>query len=280
MTDTYTNYESSVEAGRPIQFYRFTLGTIVWTYVNIDSDQTVGGVVWQACSISDDGIKQTGEAQSDSMTITAPDDIGPAVAFNGSPPSTDVTVEILRMHEGMTTLRVCFVGSITQVGSPKAGQALLTVQTMSATMKRTGLRLCYQRACPYAVYDPKTCTVDKSTHAIASFVRSIDGFDILCDDAATQPDNYFANGFIEWIHPVRGVQQILIESSLSSGGNGPGTLTLFDDVQELNIGQPITLYAGCDKTPKTCQVVFNNYVNYGGYEYMPGKSPYDGDPIF
>lgn len=275
MTDTYTSYEASIEQGRPIQFYRYTLGLNVWRYVNTDQDIQVGGELFHACPMSDDGIKQTGEAQSDAMSITTPDWVGPAVLYTSSPPSKDVNVEILRMHEGMTTLRICYVGIITQVGFPRPGQAVISVQTMSATMKRTGLRLCYQRSCPYAVYDPNTCKADKTAHAIVSFIRSITAMNIVVDGAIGLPDHFFAAGFMEWTDPVRGVQQIMIEES-----ERHGVLTLFDDVQELAIGQPVTIYPGCDQTPTACQVVFANYDNYGGFEYMPGKSPYDGNPIF
>lgn len=276
MIDTYTTYESSIEQGRPIQFYRFTLGSTIWTYTSADQDLVVSGQTWLSTPITDDGIKQTGEAQSEQMSITAPDDVGPAVVYATSPPSADIKVEILRMHEGMTTLRICFVGTVVQVGYPHPGQCLISVQTMSATMRRTGLRICYQRACPYALYDTQTCRADKTAHALPGFIRSINGYVINVDEAIESTDNVFAGGFLEWQHPVRGTQRIMIESSLGTGG----ALTIFDDVQELNVGMPITVYPGCDKTPTTCQTVFNNYVNYGGFEFMPGKSPYDGNPIF
>lgn len=275
MSDTYTSYEASIEQGRPLRFYRFTLGTVIWRYVNADEDITVAGQTFLACPISDDGIKQTGEAQADAMQITAPDNVGPAIVYSTSPPSKELGVEILQMHEGMTTLRICYVGTVSQVGSPRAGQALISVQTMSATMKRTGLRLCYQRSCPYAVYD-LSCKVNKADHAIHTFIRSITGSVVRSDGAVAKPDGFFANGFMEYTDPVRGVQQIMIESSTGTSGD----LAVFDDVQELAVGQPITLYPGCNQTPDVCQVVFNNYLNYGGWEYMPGKSPYDGNPIF
>lgn len=279
MSDTYSSYESSTEQGRPIQFYRFTLpvegqSPIIWTYTNADEDITVGGQTFMTSPITDDGIKETGEAAGDAMKITAPDNVGPAVAYGSSPPAAGIKVEILRMHEGMTTLRICYVGEISGIGNTKPGQCEITALTMSATMKRTGLRICYQRPCPYSLYDTLTCKVDKASHGVGSYIRSINGTIVFIDAAVSKPENYFAGGFVEWPHPVHGLQRIMIESSTSDGN-----VVIFDDVQELAVGQPVTIYPGCAKTPDACRS-FDNYVNYGGFEYMPGKSPYDGNPIF
>lgn len=276
MTDTYDNYEKSTEQGQPIEFYRFTLGSIMWFYTNADEDLTVGMTTWLTKAITDDGIKQKGDAQGESMTITCPDDLGPAVVYSNNPPGAELKVEKLRMHEGMTTLRVVYVGNVTQVGFPKPGQCSISVQALSASMRRTGLRLGYQRPCPYALYDQLTCKVDKTVFALAGYIRSIAGMTIVIDAAGNKPDGYFASGFIEWSDPVRGLERVMIESSIGS----TATLTVFDDVRELAVGMPITIYPGCDQTPNVCKTRFNNYVNYGGWEYMPGKSPYDGNPIF
>ncbi|ELF9250511.1 phage BR0599 family protein, partial [Salmonella enterica] len=52
------------------------------------------------------------------------------------------------------------------------------------------------------------------------------------------------------------------------------TLHLFGGTTGLQVGQPVKLYPGCDRTIATCDNKFANHLNYGGQPHMPGKSPY------
>jgi hypothetical protein len=45
-------------------------------------------------------------------------------------------------------------------------------------------------------------------------------------------------------------------------------------------GDPVVAYAGCKRTVRECIDKFDNYDNYGGFPHIPGRSPYDGNPVF
>lgn len=265
---SFDTYESSVEDGRPIRFYRFTLGSTVWRYTTADQDLTVAAAVWKARAISDDGIKQTGDATTDALNITGPNNLGPTVVYSSSAPQTPIKAEILEMHEGMTALRVIYIGEVVQVNPNRPGGAVITCQTLSASMRRQGLRLGWSRTCPYAHYDALTCKVDKADFAVAATVQSISGFAVTVNVNGGQ-DGYFRGGFAEWSHPVRGYYAVTIESHTGY------VLTMFDDTSEMYPGMQITLYPGCARTESAC-TSFNNILNYGGCSKMPGKSPFDG----
>lgn len=266
---SYDAYESSSEGGKPIRFYRFTLGSTVWRYAVRDEDVTIDGVTWKARVITDDGVKQTGDATTDALNITAPMNIGPAVVYQSSPPSTPIKAEILEMHEGMVTPRVIYSGEVVQVNPSRPAVAVLTCQTLTATMQRQGLRLGWQKTCPYDHYNPLTCKVPKASHALNVTIQSISGFNVTVSGLTGQPNNKFAAGMMEWTHPVRGAYGIMIEAQTGS------VLTMFDDTSDLYPGLQVTIYPGCARTQDACRS-FNNIVNYGGCPNMPGKSPYDG----
>jgi uncharacterized phage protein (TIGR02218 family) len=265
---SYDAYESSLDSARPIRFYRFTLGSAVWRYTNADENLTIGGVTWKACAISDDGIRQSGEATSDSMTISAPNNIGPAAVFAVSAPASEISAEILMLHEGMTVPNVAYVGDVVQVNFSTPNGCRITCQTISASMRRQGLRLGWQRTCPYMHYDPLTCKVPKASHAVQCTVQSVSGFQVTVDISG-YGNQVFAGGFAEWVHPVRGLHAITIEAQT---GN---LLVMFDDTSDMYPGLQITIYKGCARTEDACKT-FNNILRYGGFSKMPGKSPYDG----
>lgn len=265
----FGTYESSAESGQPIQFYRFTLGSNVWRYTSADQDLTVGGVVWLSEPVSDDGVRQSGETASDTMNVDCPDHIGPAAVFAVSPPSTDIQIEVLRAHAGDNALQVIYVGDIIQVNRPRPGQARLVCQSLSLTMRRMGLRLAYQRTCPYVVFDPLTCKLAKGPLAVTGTVQSVTGFVVQAQAFGSLAAGRLTGGFLEWTHPSQGTKTLTIEQHTGSA------LLMFDDTSDLYPGLAVTAYPGCARTTAACES-FGNLPNYGGFPYMPGKSPFDG----
>jgi hypothetical protein len=58
------------------------------------------------------------------------------------------------------------------------------------------------------------------------------------------------------------------------------TFTVLGSTAGLDVGDYITAYPGCGRTRAECKNKFNNLPNYGGFAHLPGKSPFEGDPVF
>lgn len=272
---TFQAYESSMEDGRPVTLYRFTLGTTVWRYTSHDRDVLLpDGTVWKSVAISDEGIKQSGEAASDAMNISAPITIGPVQAHLVTPPSQAIQVVILRKHVDSDDVTAAWAGEVMQVNPAVPGQARITCETTAVSMRREGLRLAWQRTCPYALYDSVTCKVNKAGYALPLIVLERAGFSIRTNVAESMPDGWFGGGFIQWMHPVRGME---FRGINYHKGN---TLGIFGAVEDIYNGLRVTAYPGCSRTAAVCASKFNNLDNYGGVPNMPGKSPFDGNPVF
>lgn len=270
---SFNTLESSTEDGQPILLFRFTSGSIVWRYTSraqpyIDPD----GNTWQSVAISDtSGVRQSGEAAADALTIECPITLGPVQAHQ-QPGAPDIHVAMLRTHEGDSELKVTYSGEIAQVNFVGVGMALVTCETTSVTMKRPGLRLPWQKNCPYALYDPHTCKVDKDDYGTNERVQTISGFTITI--TGTPPaDGYLNGGYMTWLSP-RGVEYRGIESNVGA------TLLVFGLTGDMYPGLLMTLYPGCAMDKATCTDKFDNLLNYGGVPNLPGKSPFDGKPVF
>lgn len=272
---TFAAYEASTEDAQPLALYRFTLGETVWRYTSADHDVMLqDGTVWSSVAISDEGIKQSGEAASDAMNITAPITIGPVQVHLTTPPAQAIQIVILRTHVGSTDVSAAWAGEVMQVNPVTPGQARLTCETTAVSMRREGLRLSWQRTCPYALYDPITCKVPKAAYATSIIVVAKSGFTLGVQGASIHPDGWFNGGFLQWQHPVRGTEYRGISWHVGD------TLTIFGTVDDIYEGLRATAYPGCSRTVSSCRDKFNNLVNYGGVPHMPGKSPFDGSPVF
>lgn len=271
----FDNDEDSIEDGRPLRLYRFSLNDKTWRYTSADADVTKGGYTWLATPISDEGVSQTGESTTDALTISATTDIVPAQLYMAYPPARPVQVAIFDAHEDSNDIRAVYAGEITGMNITSPGSATFTAETIAASMSREGLRLGWQRACPYALYDPVTCKVNKATFAVAGTVASVTDNEVQVASLATALPNLFSGGFLEWTDPVRGLERRPIEYHSAT------LLIMFGTADGITPGLVVTVYPGCDRTTGVngCQR-FGNLDNYGGAPGMQGVSPFDGTPVF
>jgi hypothetical protein len=225
---TYATQEESIEDGQPFHLYRFTLGDTIWRYTTADQNQTIDGQEWRAVAIEDSGVSQTGEISADALSITASWTIGPAQVYMSTPPSEPIIVERLGMHEGIAVPVVNYVGEILQVNFPTPGQVVISAHTLSATMRRAGLRLGWQRTCPYALYDPTTCKVNPADFSVVAKVEAVDGFQITLSNL--QAGANYQGGYYEWEHPTRGTQRTAIGSYSDTGVAPPTTIVSYSYV--------------------------------------------------
>lgn len=280
----FSDIENSLQFGRPISFYEFAFGSVIWRYTTAEEPIVAGGFTWEPAAISDDGVRQTGEISNDGTGIDAPSWIGPGQLFMSAAPSRDVRVRILDKHEQSPDMVVRYSGVISQVGFPAPGRCKITCDTLQATMERDGLRLGWQRSCPYALYDPLTCRVNKASWSADFFVTQVIDYTATVIitggpiQTAARVRAYLDNGFIEWTHPLRGVELLAIDTHEFVSGD-THTFTFLGDPGELAPGATGKVYRGCSFTPESCQS-FSNYDNYGGVPGLPSKSPFDGTPIF
>lgn len=271
---SFADLENSNDQGRPIFLYAFALGSATWRYTSGDKDVVLNGYKWTRAAISDDGVKITGDSTTDALSITAPSRIAPVQMFFTTPPSQSITVSIYHYHEGDTEAVMGYFGEMLEVTQPEPGKAQITVDTISASMQRDGLRLAWQRGCGYAVYDELTCKANKAAHVLNLTVYEITSNQVQMIGLDSTANGHLNGGYLEWEDPIRGTEFRAIEQQV---GN---VCTMFGLADGLYYGLAVKAYPGCMRTAAECKTKFNNYDNYPGVPDMPGKSPFDGDPVF
>jgi len=276
-------FEIGSRSGRPVCLYDFTWGNTKWRYTSADRDVTWGAelidgelkpITWKKLAISDDGFSQGSQAQE--FTVTMPRATPLADLFLSTPPSLPVSLICRRFHfdDPDQDAKVYWSGTVGNV----RGKDQITVEVLgtaiSATMKRTGLRLCWERNCPHVLYD-ENCRADKDAHKVETTITALTGTSITVASLGAFASADFRGGFVEWAANADGtIERRGIETT---NGN---VFALFGTTVRMTQGMAVTIYKGCDLTPGTCFNRFNNLPNHGGIPFLAGESPFDGNPVF
>lgn len=264
--------ETSIAGGQPIRLYEFQRGVLRWRYTSADREIEYQTQSFSAVAISDDGIRQ-GESGADALKITVPWDLPVARLFRSVPPSAEIDVIVRDLHYGESEGKIRFHGTIDSVRHPSPAIAEILCQPLDASLEQPGLRLGWERACPYSLYD-HNCGVNPSTFGVEAILTTVTPVLVSAGAFDALADGYFAGGFVEWSIGSGEVERRAVETHVGE------QLTLMGGTDGIVAGQAITAYPGCPRTIAICDSRFSNKDNYGGIPHLPGKSPFTGDPIF
>lgn len=269
---TYDTIERSVEGGAPVELYEFTRGTVVSRFTSADADHTLGANSYTAAPLKRSQIESSVERARNAITVTCARNFPIADLFRVSPPTDIITLTIRRVHRGDTDAAVVWVGRVLNC-SWDGAQATLSCEPVLSSMRRIGLRRKYQRQCPHVLYQqgPGLCNVTRAAHSTTTTVTGISGTQLTVNALASKP---YGGGFVEWTQPSGSVERRFITSFTGL------QLKLSQAFQGIAIGNTVTVSPGCDHTQATCNSVYSNGANYGGFPFIPNKNPFDGTPVY
>lgn len=269
---TYNAREQSLTDGQPIELYTFSREYQRWRYTSADRDVTTLDGTFLARPITRSAIETSPERVRSNLTITGPRDLEISDMYRVAPPTLAVTCIVQQMHAGDTEVATLWTGRIAAVEFT-GPSSIITLEPVNASMKRIGLRRIYQKQCPHVLYGG-ACRVNREVYRVDGTVDSTTGSTVVVPEASLAPAKHFAGGYIEW-EVLTGI----IERRFITDHTG-ATLTVTSAPWNLELGQAVRLYPGCDHTLATCGTKFSNAPNYGGFPFFPTKNPFGGDPIF
>lgn len=277
---TFLTLENSNYDGQPVLLYEFTRGpTALFGYAAADRDIVANNgthdVTYKATAISNSGQTQKGTAVTDVFEVTCPASIEVVQWYRYTPPSDTIYLAVRRFHYGDTQSVIVWIGQVVTVEESSDGVAVLKCQQVSITLKRGGLRMTWQRNCIHALYD-QNCRVDKSLYAVSATVTAVAFARQIA--VTPTPDNswYWNGGIIEFDAPgLTGVKERRLIETVIANNVYP-----YGQMDGYSVGQSVTLYPGCKRTGEWCNSFFHNVDNYGGFEFLPNRSPFSGDSVF
>lgn len=267
---TYTAYETSLEAGTPIELYEFVQGLQRWNYISGANSIVRLGQTYTPMPTKRDRIKQTSDIFKDGLKLTFPRDDPFASQFLGFSPENVTTLTVLRGHYGDPDSQFITYWKGRVVGA-KASQNEIHVECESVftSIKRPGLRARFEYGCRRTLYN-RGCNVNRELYKLEGNVMSIaSSIQIQVAGAASMAAGYFTGGML--VAPNGASRFITAHSS--------DVVTISRPIQGLIGGQTVAIYPGCDHLMSTCKDKFNNLDNFGGFPWVPSRNPFNGSSI-
>lgn len=275
---SFNDYEISNESGRPVYLYEVKLGNTTWHYTSADQQITLfegteDEVTYLPIAISDEGTTQGGSDEND-IQINVRSDSPIAKLFGDTRPSGKVWCTIRSYHFGDPDEEtpIEWIGTITNMVLVDRATTVLHGRSIGGTYDRNGLRLVWSRTCTHALYGTG-CFVDKTLHQYPRTIATVTGTNFTCTVHTEPEEGSFSGGFMEWDRGDGSLERRGIERQNGNDFEVDGT------TKGITVGLDVTLYPGCARNTPNCKL-FDNLPNYGGVPHMPGKSPFDGTPVF
>ncbi len=245
-------------------------------YTNIDVPFSYGGQTYLANSILIDGLKYKAavglDVDQQQITIAArsTDTIAGGApflqalregAFDGCEIVRTRVFFSDRLGGATVGAAILFKGRLGTIDEIGRTSAKLTVNSDLVLLNIDMPRNLYQPTCLHTLYDTG-CTLNKASFGFAGTVG-------LGSTASTiywtGANANYAQGTISFTGGVLAG----VSATVGSAVNG-ATLTMINPLEaEPSPGDPFTIHFGCDHTPATCQVKFNNLANFRGFPYVP-----------
>ena len=264
---SFDDYEVSAYNGTPERLFLFTSGNVSWAYNNQERDILRGSVTYRPLVIAMDNIVQNLGEGPPTVEITMDASATVAQQFVPYQPVFPMYVTVYRRHrdDPAGEYIVEMMGDVAAASfDEEEGYATLSCRMVSSNFDRRVPWMIYQRQCNYALYGAG-CRVNKELFKIETTATAVTGDVILSSAFATQPDGWLRNGFVKK-NSSGEVRFILNHVS--------GQITLQTPFVDLDPGEAITAYAGCDRTYPTCVSKFNNGPRFSGFPWVPSKNPF------
>jgi uncharacterized phage protein (TIGR02218 family) len=276
---SYQAQEQSIEVGSPIELYEISYDSVTYRYTSGDAEYTDDATTrtYAPLLISRSDIEYTTDLAKGSLELQVQYDAVFLDMFRTSVPSGVVSITLKRVHRTDLSSQIIVVwkGRIINV-SWANNTATLACEPIRASVQRYGLRRLFQYQCPHVLYGA-TCGVSRALYEVTGIVESITGSTIHVTGLSSFTTDYFAGGYAQYVSSTMITNE---RRMITNSVGGSNEITLVSPPVNLNVGDTVRVYPGCDHIIDTCGTKFNNVVNFGGFPYTPTKNPFSGEVIY
>ncbi|UIS24835.1 DUF2163 domain-containing protein [Aeromonas phage pAEv1812] len=276
---TYQALDTSTDRGQPIELLEIQYAPgddhVIRT-TSGDRDVTVGGHLYTAFATNRDAFDDEGNPDdAKQLSIRVPRDHPFIKKFDEQEFPNMVAIRIKRCHLDDPDLGTYNMWSGRMVGlAYEHPWMVIGGEKIATSLSRTGCRIRYMRQCPHTLYMPR-CWVDKEAHKAEVKVWDVDSSKTQVR-FSTLPGG--PTDFVGGILKFGELTRFIIKQEVY-GLQNQRLLTLSRPLLDLTSMASVTLYPGCDRLAATCDTKFHNLLNYGGFDYIPPKGPFQGTSI-
>ena len=266
MKDASAEYIAKEEATQrqPAELYHFWVdGDEHWRYTDGDIAITFDGDTYSPATLSRSLTKYDVQLEVTSLKIDAAFVEQPILEYIAVNPVELIWISIMKLFRDQDPLEanVIFIGQIKDV-SFKGDAAQVTCVGFEHFLKKTVPRWRYQETCNHMLFDSQCTKVEADYKVVATVTLDVTGVELSSATFAAQVDGYFTGGKV-----VFGEEKRTIVAHIGS------MVTLMYKMSELEDGNSVDAYPGCDGRIETCRDKYDNLLNFLGFPFIPIENP-------
>jgi hypothetical protein len=123
----------------------------------------------------------------------------------------------------------------------------------------------FSAGCGYALFDTG-CTLSKAAAARGLTVTNVTSINSIFSSDLAVPDGFYSLGSVAFTSGANSGLTMMVRSSFQQNGNLEFMAPLPFNI---NVGDTLLAYPGCDKQSATCNGKFGNLINFGGAPFIP-----------
>jgi uncharacterized phage protein (TIGR02218 family) len=245
---------------------------IVMGFTDHDRDLVFGGVIFRA----DSGLSATQAEASLGLAVDSgealgalrSDGIGEADLFNGIYDGASVEIWLVDWSDVENRLLI----DAATIGEVRRSEFVFSAELRSlAHLLDQPRGESFQRSCSADLGDAR-CKIDVSTSAFraSGVVVAASGDALAASLSEDFAEAFFTGGRLTFVSGANAGARATIKSHRRSGVHA--VLALWSPLAgAIAPGDEFVLAVGCDKSAETCQLKFDNLVNFRGFPHMPGN---------
>ena len=259
----YQDIENGEQGGRPVELFHIQTAQENFYICNINAEVVFGGNIYRHVPIRRTELSDSYDLEDGKMSVWMAKTSDVGNLFIQQAPASLPSITVVRGHLLPDTLVlanenavVIFTGLI---ATPSFGEEELhlTCTSLAMGLKSVGLRRKFSGNCPHFLFRG-SCGVARAAFTVPATVTGIVG-DLVSTDMTPQAVGYYLGGMVEALGQFRMITTY----------TGNQNVVLLAPIQGLQIGDSISLSAGCDHTKEVCKDRFDNLRNFGGWAYVP-----------
>lgn len=268
MSDPFTTADTSVHDSAPIECYKLIGELKTYRYTNNNEEVTVNGEVYEPLSgITRTAIETSSLLDSNqTIDILVPITSEVAVTYNFLKMPLLLDVEVRSVHRGTdfdTDWKLGWQGQSVNFGVSGTMATISTQSLIQAALSRQLNQVLFQTSCNHEVYD-EMCTKDPADFTTTSTIINIKD-NVLKVVATGRANHELIIGKL--VNTRTGEERVIVE-------NIGQVVTVGYPFIDIVLGDTVDLIIGCDNLYTTCDDVFSNLLNFGGFMFLPATNPY------
>lgn len=247
-----------VELSSFYELYKITYLTHSWHYTSADHSITYNGNTYLPAAIKHGSLVKQSELDNFQLDISFPAE-GFFLRYVSEAPVYEATITI-HLYQDPANVVLAFSGIVTKVtiGQNNECTVMCDEQNLLATKLPNKL---IQSACNHKLFDAG-CGLVKADWKEALVIKEVSYPLVKSDDLLLFDANYFVQGWLEFEGDLRWILAVIGDA-----------MYLQIPFRDLEAGDTVFAYPGCDKAPQTCKERFDNLDKYLGCPYVPRKNP-------